>query len=676
MDARPFRPRGAENTLPANAHQRHKSTGTIAAMTKASTTGFRGPAKRAAFGDVTNMAKNVATARDEVKSGKVQPAVAAAAAAHYGQPLGVVNKENVLYNNAGSGNAHGNIVGKKDSLLRPAQRSAALASKPRLSGDRPIEVTKKPNSNAHDVDGYYVGKGAVATSRPKVSESSEPASGFLASQASIEGLPLQPRHHKSQPQLKQLQQPTLRRTQSKHFEVTDLAVERTSKSVTDIASIASAQVEQSADYAALLGPVQAIVDCDSHCSLVGEDDDYAGFHRKLPEISEEPLHGSIHFAEVQAPALSEPEDCWDEVDEEDYDDQDQAYTTAHSFRSRDLTTGGVTTMLAPRVNARVARELEEAKLEVQQTRSQEDVEEEMWDVSMVAEYGEEIFEYMRELEIKMLPNPHYMEIQTEIQWSMRSVLMDWLVQVHNRFSLLPETLFLTVNYIDRFLSYKVVSLGKLQLVGATAILVASKYEEINCPSLEEIVYMVDGGYSLEEILKAERFMLSMLSFELGWPGPMSFLRRVSKADDYDLETRTLAKYFLELTIMDERFVASPPSFLAAGAHCLSRLVLNKGEWTKQHVHYSGYTWTQMKPLVTMMIECCDKPRLHHAAVYEKYKDRRFKEASIIVQRALDSGFTLPHHTMPVRRSASHAASLDDGSGSLPYINGMLVPTEG
>ena len=162
--------------------------------------------------------------------------------------------------------------------------------------------------------------------------------------------------------------------------------------------------------------------------------------------------------------------------------------------------------------------------------------------------------------------------------------MEWIVQVHGRFTLLPETLFLTVNYIDRFLSYKVVSIGKLQLVGATAILVASKYEEINCPSLEEIEFMVDGGYTGDEILKAERFMLSMLSFELGWPGPMSFLRRVSKADDFDLETRTLAKYFLELTIMDERFVASPPSYLAAGAHCLSRFILNKGHWVRLPSH--------------------------------------------------------------------------------------------
>lgn len=163
---------------------------------------------------------------------------------------------------------------------------------------------------------------------------------------------------------------------------------------------------------------------------------------------------------------------------------------------------------------------------------------------------------------------------------MRAVLMDWIVQVHHRFNLLPETLYLCVNYIDRFLSCKVVSLGKLQLVGATAIFIAAKYEEIDCPSVQEIVYMVDGGYTSDEILKAERFMLSMLQFELGWPGPMSFLRRISKADDYDLETRTLAKYFLEITIMDERFVGSPPSFVAAGAHCLARMMLKKGIWVR------------------------------------------------------------------------------------------------
>lgn len=276
------------------------------------------------------------------------------------------------------------------------------------------------------------------------------------------------------------------------------------------------------------------------------------------------------------------------------------------------------------------------------------------------------------LQIKMLPNAHYMDNQAEIQWSMRAVLMDWIVQVHHRFNLLPETLFLCVNYIDRFLSCKVVSLGKLQLVGATAIFIAAKYEEIDCPSVQEIVYMVDGGYTIDEILKAERFMLSMLQFELGWPGPMSFLRRISKADDYDLETRTLAKYFLEITIMDERFVGSPPSFVAAGAHCLSRMMLRKGPWVRldwrvyfdeaelirsqspSHVYYSNYTYSQLFSLVLLMVECCEDARKHHCAVFDKYTDKRYKRASQFAENEMAKGFQV--------------AEVSSNTASAPFAN--------
>jgi G2/mitotic-specific cyclin 3/4 len=305
------------------------------------------------------------------------------------------------------------------------------------------------------------------------------------------------------------------------------------------------------------------------------------------------------IAKSNAAQTLEQEEYWDEEEDEEYYDAD-GYTTARSLRSRgDNTTGGVTLVLAPRVTAKIQRELEAARVFVEANRSTEDIEDEQWDTSMVAEYGEEIFEYMHSLEERMKPNPSYMDHQAEIQWSMRSVLMDWLVQVHNRFTLLPETLFLAVNYVDRFLSCKVVSLGKLQLVGATALFVAAKYEEINCPSVQEIVYMVDGAYTADEVLKAERFMLSMLQFELGWPGPMSFLRRISKADDYDLETRTLSKYFLEITIMDERFVGCAPSFLAAGAHCLARFMLKKGDWV-----------CQLLPLIRYMLTIVSRKRTY------------------------------------------------------------------
>ncbi|PHH70315.1 hypothetical protein CDD80_6102 [Ophiocordyceps camponoti-rufipedis] len=658
MDARPYRPRGSENMVPPQ-HQRNKSAGNVTALPPAANAGMRGPAKRSAFGDLTNTAKNVMPARDEAKPAiKGQQPVPSNNYLNNSQlynsilPLGsnVVNAKSVF---------NYNTNGKKESFFRPPHRPAALTSKPRDGVEARQTAPSKPLPAPPlpvDTKAQPGKEGFLVARQEPVQESEPPA------QASFEGLPIQPRHYKSQPQLKP-QLPTLRRTQSKQLDSLDAAR----------AGFNPPGVPSRGEFAAYPGQLYGALDREP----VPEAQSEAEYGGKLGEIAEVPRQAPVSGSEGQNAALSEPEDCWDEVEDEDYDEQDPAYTTGHSLRCRDFTTGGVTTLLAPRVTAKVQRELEEARLEMQRTRPADDIEEELWDVSMVAEYGEEIFEYMRELEIKMLPNPYYMEMQTEIQWSMRSVLMDWLVQVHNRFGLLPETLFLTVNYIDRFLSCKVVSIGKLQLVGATAILVASKYEEINCPSLEEIVYMVDGGYSLEEILKAERFMLSMLSFELGWPGPMSFLRRVSKADDYEVETRTLAKYFLELTIMDERFVASPPSFLAAGAHCLSRLVLKKGDWTKLHVHYSGYTWPQLKPLVVMLIDCCDRPRLHHSAVYEKYKDRRFKEASTQVQRALDAGFTLPHHVMPVRRTQPRPPTVDDASGQRPYPNGaVLVSTEG
>ncbi|EFY93254.1 G2/mitotic-specific cyclin (Clb3), putative [Metarhizium acridum CQMa 102] len=613
----------------------------------AAAVGFRGPAKRAAFGDVTNMSKNTVGSRDDAKMAKLQTVTGVSTAA-------LINKENAPY-----------YVNGKDSFARPAQRlSNGLSSKPKVLVAP--DTGKKSTTSAVPELAAIASTAVVASNprpagvaRPRAAHESDREVILPSFRGSFDVPPLQPRHHKSQPQLKQQNQPTLRRTQSKQFERADFASGKAARSSgPDLVGMPSRIVEEQtcADLPYTVAPRQPIEEVNHAAS-----EEYVELAPSKPShITEEPQHIPIPSRESHTQVLSEAEEYWDEDEDEDYDDQDQAYTTAHSFRSQNLTTGGVTTILAPRLTSKIQRELEEARLEVQQTRSLNDIEEEMWDVSMVAEYGEEIFEYLRELE-------------TEIQWSMRSVLMDWLVQVHNRFSLLPETLFLTVNYIDRFLSCKIVSIGKLQLVGATAILIASKYEEINCPSLEEIVYMVDRGYSPEEILKAERFMLSMLSFELGWPGPMSFLRRVSKADDYDLDTRTLAKYFLELTIMDERFVASPPSFLAAGAHCLSRLILKKGDWTKAHVHYSGYTWAQLKPLVTMMIECCEQPALHHSAVYEKYQEKRFKEAATVVQHALDAGFTLPHHSAPIRPVRGQT---DDLSDMLPYSNSLLVSTEG
>lgn len=180
-----------------------------------------------------------------------------------------------------------------------------------------------------------------------------------------------------------------------------------------------------------------------------------------------------------------------------------------------------------------------------------------------------------------MANPNYMDDQEELQWRMRTILMDWLIEVHSKFRLLPETLFIAVNLIDRFLSQRVISLVKFQLVGLTALFVAAKYEEVICPSISHFLHMTDGGYGVEEIIKAERYMLSTLSFDLSYPNPLHFLRRISKADGYDIQSRTLGKFLTEISALEHKLLAYPPSLLAASAMWLARLCLERGQWVSR-----------------------------------------------------------------------------------------------
>lgn len=287
--------------------------------------------------------------------------------------------------------------------------------------------------------------------------------------------------------------------------------------------------------------------------------------------------------------------------------------------------------LSPVFDAKSRRILDQAYKECHRD-TPDPMDDDTYDVVMVVELSTEIFQYMRKLELKYRPSANYMDSQPELKWSYRSTLIDWIVQVHSRFQLLPETLYLTVNIIDRFLSKKAVTLNRFQLVGAAALFIAAKFEEINCPTLKDIVYMLDNAYSREDIIKAEKFMIDTLEFEIGWPGPMSFLRRISKADDYEYDIRTLAKYLLETTIMDAKLAAAPPSWLASGAYFLSKVILGSNDWTNKHIYYSGYTQEQIFSLATVILENCRHAQSRHQAIWKKYSERRQHRSAQVVAK--------------------------------------------
>lgn len=252
------------------------------------------------------------------------------------------------------------------------------------------------------------------------------------------------------------------------------------------------------------------------------------------------------------------------------------------------------------------------------------------DPLMVSEYVVEIFEYLKEVEQTTMPNPNYMENQKELAWKMRAILMDWLIQIHFRFRLLPETLFLCCNIIDRFLSARVVSVAKLQLVGITCLFIAAKTEEIVSPSVVNFLRCADSSYTEHDILQAEKYVLKTLDWNLSYPNPIHFLRRVSKADDYDVQARTIGKYLMEISIVEWRLLAAPPSLLAAAAVWLARLILCRDEWTPNLAHYSSYRESDIVPTAGIMLNYVLRP-IRHPTFFKKYASKKYLKASTFVR---------------------------------------------
>ncbi|KAF9236744.1 cyclin [Melanogaster broomeanus] len=263
--------------------------------------------------------------------------------------------------------------------------------------------------------------------------------------------------------------------------------------------------------------------------------------------------------------------------------------------------------------------------EVQQT-YQDEVD--VFDTTMVSEYSDEIFNYMAELEEDIMPNPDYMAGQNEVTWAMRQTLVDWLLQVHLRWHMLPETLWIAINIVDRFLTRRVVSLVKLQLVGVTAMFIAAKYEEILAPSVDEFVFMTENGYTKEEILKGERIVLQTLDFKVSqYCSPYSWMRKISKADDYDIQTRTLGKFLAEVSLLDHRFLRCKPSLTAAVAMYSARKMLG-GDWNESFVYHSGFVGEHLETghqwLCGKLLE--DKFAQQYAC--QKYAHKKFLKASL------------------------------------------------
>ncbi|RDX87209.1 Cyclin-A1-1, partial [Mucuna pruriens] len=252
------------------------------------------------------------------------------------------------------------------------------------------------------------------------------------------------------------------------------------------------------------------------------------------------------------------------------------------------------------------------------------------DPQLCASFACDIYKNLHASEAKKRPSTDFMErIQKDLNPSMRAMLIDWLVEVAEVYRLVPDTLYLTVNYIDRYLSGNVMNRQRLQLLGVASMMIASKYEKICAPQVEEFCYITDNTYLKEEM---ECAVLNFLKFEMTAPTVKCFLRRFVRAargiDEVpSLQLECLTNYIAELSLLEYNMLCYAPSLIAASAIFLAKFILfpSKKPWNSTLQHYTLYQPSDLCVCVKDLHSLCfNSPNSNLPAIKEKYSQHKYK----------------------------------------------------
>lgn len=266
------------------------------------------------------------------------------------------------------------------------------------------------------------------------------------------------------------------------------------------------------------------------------------------------------------------------------------------------------------------------------------------DPNLCVPYASDIYRYLRskEADAKNRPVANYMAtVQKDVDANMRAILVDWLVEVAEEHKLLSDTIYLAVSYIDRFLSFNTIKRQNLQLLGVTSMLIASKYEEIVPPTVDDFCYITDNTYTEEEVRKMERDILNFLKFELGNPTINTFLRTFSQAGREDekyppLKLGFLSCYLAELSLLDYGCLRFLPSLVAASAVFVSRYAIDPKShpWSQKLTECTGYNGSDLKDCIHALLDLQLKNKAANlVAIRDKYNQHRFKCVSSLVPSA-------------------------------------------
>ena len=170
------------------------------------------------------------------------------------------------------------------------------------------------------------------------------------------------------------------------------------------------------------------------------------------------------------------------------------------------------------------------------------------------------------------------DMQPELQWSMRGCLVEFLIEVHMSFRLRPETLYLTCNIVDRYVSRRVVYKKHYQLVGCAALWIAAKFEDAKerVPTVQDLREICRDAYDEPAFIQMEGHVLATIAWKVGHPTAEAWLRLACTGFCFeDAQTQHVARFLMEITLFYRDFVSCPPSVIASAALLLARYVLRK-----------------------------------------------------------------------------------------------------
>jgi len=250
------------------------------------------------------------------------------------------------------------------------------------------------------------------------------------------------------------------------------------------------------------------------------------------------------------------------------------------------------------------------------------------------EYLDEIYFHLRSIEKKDLPLENYMALkQTDINEKMRLILINWLIEVHFKFHLLSETLYICISIIDRYLSKKNINRKYLQLLGVTSLFIACKYEEIYSPTSKDLIFMTDNAYKKEEMIQMESDILNIIHFDLTYPTSFRFLEIYKHYLDLDEINFYRCSYLNEISLINYNLCSFNPSLIACVSLYLnlkSNILYFKGYNEEQLFNITGYKKIDIKNCLNRLIKAVikiEEPDNKFIAIKKKYSLDKYMKVS-------------------------------------------------